>query len=114
MTPASTQLFQTAGFNRQLSGAEYKYRLKRARPDTLWSRQRRITRGQGATMQTITVSSAAETSRTPQLRETLQVYEHRFGAAPEWLDELSSGRVLALVQQALKRGAPLSAAELLH
>ncbi|HZW24643.1 MAG TPA: hypothetical protein VFF26_04085 [Gallionella sp.] len=65
-------------------------------------------------MQTITVSSAAETSRIPLLRETLQAYEHRFGAAPEWLDDLSSGRVLALVQQALKRGAPLSAAELLH
>lgn len=64
-------------------------------------------------MQTITVLSAAET-RTPLLRETLQSYEHRFGAAPEWLDELSPGRVLALVQQALKRGAPLSAAELLH
>ncbi len=65
-------------------------------------------------MQTITVSSAAETSRTPQLRETLQAYEHRFGSAPEWLDDLSSGRVLSLVQQALKRGAPLSAVELLH
>lgn len=65
-------------------------------------------------MQTITVSSVAETSRIPLLRETLQAYERRFGAAPEWLDDLSSGRVLSLVQQALKRGAPLSAAELLH
>lgn len=65
-------------------------------------------------MQTINVSSAAETSRTPQLRETLQAYEHRFGAAPEWLEELSFGRVLSLVQQALQRGAPLSAAEVLH
>lgn len=63
-------------------------------------------------MQTITIPSA--TSRIPQLRETLQAYEHRFGAAPEWLDELPSGRALALVQQALTRGAPLSAAELLH
>lgn len=65
-------------------------------------------------MQTITVSSATETFRTPQLRETLQTYEHRFGAAPEWLDELPSGRMLSLAQQALKRGAPLSAAELLN
>ncbi len=65
-------------------------------------------------MQTITVSSAAEPTRLPQLRETLQAYEHRFGAAPEWLDELPQGRVLSLVQLALRRGAPLSAAELLH
>ena len=65
-------------------------------------------------MQTITVSSAAEPSRISLVRETLQTYERRFGAAPEWLGDLSSGRVLSLVQQALKRGAPLSAAELLH
>lgn len=65
-------------------------------------------------MQTITITSAAETPHLPQLSETLQTYERRFGAAPEWLDELSSGRVLSLVQQALKRGVPLSAAELLH
>lgn len=63
-------------------------------------------------MQTIIFSSA--TSRIPQLREILQAYERRFGATPEWLDELPSGRALALIQQALKRGAPLSAAELLH
>ncbi len=65
-------------------------------------------------MQTITVTSAAEPSRLPQLGETLQTYERRFGAPPEWLDDLSPWRVLSLVQQALKRGAPLSAAELLH
>ena len=65
-------------------------------------------------MQNITVSSAAETSRISQLRETLRAYERRFGAAPEWLDELSLGRVRSLVQQALQRGAPLSAAEVLH
>lgn len=65
-------------------------------------------------MLTITISSAAEASRNQALHETLQTYENRFGSAPEWLDDLSSGRVLSLVQQALKRGAPLSAAELLH
>ncbi len=65
-------------------------------------------------MQTITISAATEPTRLPQLRETLQAYEHRFGAAPEWLDELSLGRVLSLVQQALRRGAPLSAAEVQH
>lgn len=65
-------------------------------------------------MQTITVTSATEPTRLPQLSETLQAYERRFGAAPEWLDELSSGRVLSLVQLALRRGVPLSAAEMLH
>lgn len=65
-------------------------------------------------MQTITVTSAAEPSRNQILHDAVQTYENRFGSAPEWLDDLSSGRVLSLVQQALKRGAPLSAAELLH
>ena len=65
-------------------------------------------------MLTITISSAAETSRIPLHHQTLQAYENRFGSAPAWLDELSSGRVLSLVQQALKRGTPLNAAELLH
>lgn len=65
-------------------------------------------------MLTITATSAAETQPAPQLREVLQAYEGRFGAAPEWLEDLSYGRVLSLVQQALKRGAPLIAAELLH
>lgn len=65
-------------------------------------------------MQTITVTSAVETPRLPQLGETLQTYERRFGSPPEWLNDLSSGRALSLVQQALKRGVPLSAADLLH
>ncbi len=64
-------------------------------------------------MSTITVSSAAETP-SQLLRESVKAYECRFGAPPEWLDELSSGRVLSLILQALKRGAPLVAAELLH
>ena len=65
-------------------------------------------------MLTITVASAAESSRNPILREALQTYERRFGSPPEWLEELSNGRILSLVQQALQRGAPLSAAEVLH
>lgn len=65
-------------------------------------------------MSTITNSSAAEASRIPPLRETLRTYERHFGAPPEWLDELPAGRVLSLVRQALQRGAPLNAAELLH
>ena len=65
-------------------------------------------------MLTINVATTAETSRIPQLHEALQAYERRFGAAPEWLDELPGGRILSLVQQALQRGVPLIAAELLH
>ena len=65
-------------------------------------------------MMTITVATTAETFRIPLLHEALQAYERRFGAAPEWLDELPGGRILSLVQQALQRGAPLIAAELLH
>jgi hypothetical protein len=65
-------------------------------------------------MLNITVATAAEVSRSSLLHEALQAYERRFGAAPEWLDELPGGRILSLVQQALQRGAPLIAAELLH
>jgi hypothetical protein len=65
-------------------------------------------------MLTITISTAAETSSSPLLREAMQSYERRFGSPPEWLDELSNGRILSLVQQALKRGVPLIAAEVLH
>lgn len=54
-----------------------------------------------------------ENHRFSLLDEALQTYEHRFGALPEWLDELSGGRVLALLRQALGRGAPLSAADVL-
>jgi hypothetical protein len=65
-------------------------------------------------MLNITVITTTETSRIPQLHEALQAYERRFGAAPEWLDDLPGGRILSLVQRALQRGAPLIAAELLH
>jgi hypothetical protein len=65
-------------------------------------------------MLTITISSAAESSRNPVLHEALQAYERRFGSPPEWLDELSGGRILSLVRQALLRGVPLIVAEVLH
>jgi hypothetical protein len=65
-------------------------------------------------MLTITFSTTVDTSSSPLLREALQAYERRFGSPPVWLDELSSGRILSLVQQALKRGVPLIAAEVLH
>jgi hypothetical protein len=65
-------------------------------------------------MLNITVTSAAEPSRNQLLREALQAYERRFGSPPEWLEDLSNGRVLSLVRLALQRGAPLIAAEILH
>jgi hypothetical protein len=65
-------------------------------------------------MLTITDSTVAETSSSPLLREALQSYERRFGSPPQWLDELSGGRILSLVRLALKRGVPLIAAEVLH
>jgi hypothetical protein len=65
-------------------------------------------------MLNITVTSAAEPSRNQLLGEALQAYERRFGSPPEWLEDLSNGRVLSLVRLALQRGAPLIAAEILH
>jgi hypothetical protein len=65
-------------------------------------------------MLTITVAPVTEASRNPVLREALLAYERRFGSAPEWLEELSTGRILSLVRLALQRGAPLIAAEILH
>jgi hypothetical protein len=58
------------------------------------------------------LSAAGQTAR-PKLSETLQVYERRFGSPPDWLDDLANGRIQALIQQALKRGAPLTAADVL-
>jgi hypothetical protein len=65
-------------------------------------------------MLNITVTSATELSRNQLLREALQAYDRRFGSPPDWLEELSGGRILSLVQRALQRGAPLIAAEILH
>ena len=65
-------------------------------------------------MLTITVASITESSRNPILREALLVYERRFGSPPECLDELSTGRIVSLVQRALRRGEPLTATEILH
>jgi hypothetical protein len=61
-----------------------------------------------------TVTSAAEPTSNQLIREALQTYERHFGSPPEWLEELSNARILSLVQQALRRGAPLIAAEILH
>ncbi|WP_035383535.1 hypothetical protein [Ferriphaselus sp. R-1] len=52
-------------------------------------------------------------NRFPASVEARLAYERRFGATPEWLDELSAGRGLALLRQALGRGAPLIAADVL-
>ena len=38
-------------------------------------------------------------------------YESRFGALPAWLDELPPGERRALLRLALRRGAPLCAAD---
>jgi hypothetical protein len=38
-------------------------------------------------------------------------YERRFGATPQWLADLSGGRMHALLRCALERGAPLIAAD---
>lgn len=34
-------------------------------------------------------------------------YENRFGALPDWLDDLASGEAAALLRLALRRGSPL-------
>lgn len=63
-------------------------------------------------MLTITVSP--EAARRSKLNEALQIYERRFGPPPDWLDDLSHGRILALILQSLRRGAPMTAADVLH
>ena len=39
-------------------------------------------------------------------------YESRFGALPDWLDELARNDAQSLLRLALRRGAPLAHAEL--
>jgi hypothetical protein len=53
-------------------------------------------------------------SLNSSLKDALQVYERRFGYIPDWLEDFTQGRVLALILQALTRGAPLTAADVLH
>ena len=49
---------------------------------------------------------------TPARGTTAAVdYARRFGAAPYWLDELPRARRNALLQHALRRGAPLTPAD---
>lgn len=39
--------------------------------------------------------------------ELSRLYEIRFGALPDWLDELAIGEAAALLRLALRRGSPL-------
>jgi hypothetical protein len=41
-------------------------------------------------------------------------YEQRFGALPFWLDEVPASDAHGLLKQALRRGAPLTAADYFH
>lgn len=43
--------------------------------------------------------------------DPIRSYERRFGALPPWLDELAAGEAQALARLALRRGAPLAAAD---
>ncbi len=65
-------------------------------------------------MLTITTTPEAVQPSHSNLSEALQIYERRFGYAPDWLDDFSHGRILALIRQALGRGAPLTIADVLH
>ena len=65
-------------------------------------------------MLTITTSHDATQSVRSRLDEAMQFYERCFGWAPDWLNDLSHGRMLALILQALKRGAPLTTADSFH
>ena len=65
-------------------------------------------------MLTITTSRDATQSVRSRLDEALQVYERCFGWTPDWLNDLAPGRILTLIHQALKRGAPLTTADLFH
>jgi hypothetical protein len=49
-----------------------------------------------------------------ELWEALRAYEHNFGAAPEWLEELSANRKYSLVRYALNRHIPLVAADVVN
>ena len=49
----------------------------------------------------------------PANHNPLEGYERRFGALPGWLDDLPPREAAALARLALRRGAPLTAADLL-
>lgn len=50
---------------------------------------------------------------TPAVLNDFSRYEARFGALPWWLDEWPPREALALARQAIRRGAPLTAADAL-
>ena len=43
--------------------------------------------------------------------ELSRLYEIRFGALPDWLDQLPGGEANALLRLALRRGHPLACAD---
>lgn len=45
--------------------------------------------------------------------DPLATYERRFGALPPWVDDLPATAAAALARLALRRGAPLAAADAL-
>ena len=65
-------------------------------------------------MLTITTSHDAVYSVRLKLVEALQNYERRFSWTPDWLNELPHGRICALILLSLKRGVPLTIADVLH
>ena len=65
-------------------------------------------------MLTITATLDAAQPIHSKLGEALHVYEHQFGFAPYWLADFSHGRILALILQALRRGSPLTEADVLN
>lgn len=47
----------------------------------------------------------------PATQNDFAYYEARFGALPHWLDELPPREAQALARLAIRRGAPLTAAD---
>lgn len=48
----------------------------------------------------------------PARIDLFATYESRFGALPDWLDQAAPDEARALLRLALRRGAPLAAADL--
>lgn len=50
----------------------------------------------------------------PVTTNLFAIYEQRFGALPDWLDDLHTHDARALLRLALRRGAPLASADQLY